>query len=259
MTITTRRFILGCAALVSVALATSAVAAPLNFYNHDTRANGSFADSPFSSTGDGSLQMTTTGLPGDTTNKASVVFRTNPISPLGLLGDLSQLDFNFFLDPSNTVAPDPGAGFAVRLWTTATGFGAGASALVWEGVYQGTNPSETQGAWVSADLDSGLFWQRANGQDFDQIANLKTLAQWETGDAPMGGVALDATTPIYGVEIAFGSGIAGEFNGYVDTLNLAFGATAYQGSFNVPEPGSIALAGLAGLFGTAVYLRRRWA
>jgi hypothetical protein len=27
----------------------------------------------------------------------------------------------------------------------------------------------------------------------------------------------------------------------------------------VPEPGSIALVGLAGLFGTAVYLRRRWA
>lgn len=64
------------------------------------------------------------------------------------------------------------------------------------------------------------------------------------------------------ITLSLGTAWAGGFEGQLDGLSIQLtdGSVANVNfEAAIPEPGSVALMGLAGLFGTAVYLRRRWA
>jgi hypothetical protein len=102
------------------------------------------------------------------------------------------------------------------------------------------------------------FWQRANGVNHDFGDNFRTLPVWAAGFTPVGtGATLSPTTPIYGVQVSFGSGIVGDFTGYVDGLTVGFGGadpTVYTAS--IPEPATLGMAGVALVTGLA--MRRRY-
>jgi hypothetical protein len=233
--------------------ASSARAASLDWFSNDTRPNGSVSVDSFSNLGSNSLKFTTTSPGGNTSNsKASVIFHSTPAGPLGTLGDLNQFDIEFYLDGANTTPSN--SGFAVRLLTNAVG----TQALVWEGAYNSPNVSETKGQWVATSLMNQNYWQRANGQNFDTGGNWQPLDQWEAGFTPAGGATLNANTPIYGVQVSFGSGIAGDFTGYLDQLVIGFGgASPIVYTASIPEPATIAMAGFAAIAGLTVCRKQR--
>lgn len=239
-------------ALLAAFLFSPAVhAAPLVYASGDTRTGGSFAPVPFGLDGNGSLKLTTdSAIAGGSQAKVEVIFTQPNLQPLGTLGQLQSATFDYFKSSSSTTPANSAP--AVRLI-----LGPGL-ALVWEHPYQGLGNPPTD-AWQDDVNILGQLWQRGNGQNFDQIANLKTLPGWVGGFTPPGGVTLNANTPIYGVSIGFGSGITGQFTSYVDDLKLTFdvngNTVTYNGNVVLPEPTSaLAFAGLAGM---AVLYRRR--
>lgn len=125
--------------------------------------------------------------------------------------------------------------------------------LVWEPIYNGV--TVVAGSWTSTDVLGGKFWEvNASGQNID-LYNY-TLADWMAlasnptdGDGQIGR-ALNANTVIYGLGVSIGSGWGGTFQGAVDDIRIGFGGSTTSWNFEtqavaVPEPGSLALAGLA--------------
>ena len=248
----TKKSLLSLIAAIAFGCVSQVEAASLVWTSNDTRANGTVGVDPFNNGGANSLKFTTTSPGGVTNNsKASVVFHTPVPSVLGTLGDLDQFDLEFYLDAANTTPLN--SGFAVRLLTNAVG----TEALVWEGAYNTPNLSETKGSWVSASLDGQGFWQRAAGANWDQAINVKPLADWEAGFNPGSGVVLSPTTPIYGVQVSFGSGIAGDFTGYLSQMTVGFGSDVYTAA--IPEPATMGMAAIAGVAGLALRRRARQA
>lgn len=77
------------------------------------------------------------------------------------------------------------------------------------------------------------------------------------GNAVGSGAPRELNTNIaYGFNWVFGDTLSNYVTGMES--DEGFVVSAPMASANVPEPSTIALAGLAGLFGSAVYLRRRW-
>ena len=137
------------------------------------------------------------------------------------LGDLDRLSFDFNVDESTTTIHAP----VIRLIVDGDGdlaTTADRGELVFEWAYQGLG-DVPQDSWQSVDLagDDWVAWQRANGQNFDQVANMTTLSDWSDADGftPAGGVTFDEDSTVLGWSIAYGSG-----NGtgviYVDDLQV---------------------------------------
>lgn len=53
--------------------------------------------------------------------------------------------------------------------------------LVWERVYQTTQPTPPTNVWVTQDMTNNLFWIRDNNQNYDGGSNFQTLATWASG------------------------------------------------------------------------------
>ena len=83
------------------------------------------------------------------------------------------------------------------------------------------------------------------------------LSTWVGGFVPQfngPGVALNSSTPIYGVEVSMGSGLPNNFEAYVDDLRIGFaGGASYTANIAVPEPTTLTVLGAASAMG----LRRR--
>jgi hypothetical protein len=191
----------------------------------DTRSQGAFAVDSFSNDGDGSLKMQT--FDNTSQGKVSVVFEaSNPATALGTLGDLSQLSVDFFKS-SNPATPSANQ-FAYRIWLNSTG----SLSLVWENNYNG-NASVPLDTWQTVNLAGGNFWQGNNGTNFNGGAEAVSLSQWTGGagftvdgnNVPAISVPLSASTQVFGLEIAYGSGV-GPFTGYVDNVNIGFASGA---------------------------------
>ena len=80
------------------------------------------------------------------------------------------------------------------------------------------------GTTVHADLagDDWVAWQRSNGQNHDQVANMTEFSDWADADGytPVGGVNFNENSVVLGYSIGLGSG-AGSGSAYVDNVQLA--------------------------------------
>lgn len=246
---TIQHVLAGAAALM---VGTSIVgAATLNY--SDIRMNssggGTFTTVSDSKDGDGSLNLTTPNASA----KASVVFEVSYGTPLGNLGDLSSISLDFLkssspgLNGGNTAQSQ----FAYRILTNPYGN----QALIWENQYNG-NATVPTDSWQTVDIASGNYWQRANSVNFNGGSQAHPLSYYTAGNFEAGGLQLSPTTPVYGLEIAYGSGV-GAFSGDIDNVVLTFGtgqnAVTYTGAVSAPEPTSMAAIGLC----SAAFLRRR--
>jgi hypothetical protein len=143
------------------------------------------------------------------------------------LGDLDQLSFDYFIADSSRTDVIPVIRLAVdgdgNLATTAD-----RGELVFEWAYQGFGAT-TEGSWQDANLvgDDWIAWQRANGQNLDQVANMTEFSDWADADGytPVGGVHFDENSVVLGWSVALGSG-NGTNDVYLD--NLQVGGVTYD-------------------------------
>jgi hypothetical protein len=239
-------------------MSSSALAAGLVYNDVDTRANGhSQAVASPSEDADGSLRLTTTS--SDSTGKVDVLFSKPDFSPLGTLGDLNQLAADFFKSNASTVSPDAALAFRLNLGLS----GGQPLALVWENQYNGSGTVPTN-TWTTANILGGNFWQRGNGANFNGGTQAVSISSWlaghsETHDgdgAPALSAPITASTPVYGLEAAYGSSTPGLIDENIDNVQLGFGGAtpaSFTGNVVAPEPASIGLLGI----GASLLVRRR--
>jgi hypothetical protein len=137
------------------------------------------------------------------------------------LGDLDELNFDYYVDSSSRTDVIP----VIRLIIDADGNLATTGdrgELVFEWAYQGFGAVQ-QDSWQTADLagNDWVAWQRSNGQNWDQIANMTELSDWADADGATvaGGLHFDEDSLVLGWSIALGSG-NGTNNMYLDDLTV---------------------------------------
>ncbi len=138
------------------------------------------------------------------------------------LGELDELSFDYYIESSDRTDVIP----VIRLFVDADGdlsTTTDRGELVFEYAYQGL-AATTQDAWQTADLsgDDWTAWQRANGTNLDQVANMTELSDWADADGytPVGGITFDEDSVVLGWSIALGSG-NGTNVAYIDDLQIA--------------------------------------
>ena len=146
------------------------------------------------------------------------------------LGNLDALNFDYIVHSSDRSDVIP----VIRLIIDADGNLATTNdrgELVFEWAYQGFGPV-TQGSQQHADLVGGdwVAWQRANGQNFDQIANMARFSDWSdaNGHTVVGGLTFDEDSLVLGWTIAFGSG-NGTGTMSIDNVQFAGVTTDFYG------------------------------
>ncbi|TVQ76479.1 MAG: hypothetical protein EA380_08660 [Phycisphaeraceae bacterium] len=225
----------------------------------DTRTGGSSTlSSERPRNGNGSLRMAyDSAIAGTSQAKASVIGGLGIGVPFGRVGDLvdgGSLTYDWYRDGSSTTVAYQFVQIKLHV-ANATGAPA---LLVWEGVYNGIANATTD-AWVDdQETVDGNWWIRSGGTNFDVAGGFQSLNWFLQGNTVMNGgstsLVLDFDTVILGIELGVGSGLSGTFIGYADDVTLAFGnGVSFNYNFEIPAPGAIALALLAGVAG----VRRR--
>ena len=194
-------------AVFAIAILTGgAKADSLSFTTVDTSGTGSTTQNL-----DGSFNLQTLA----TTDKASVKFYTLNSGALKVLGDLGGIS-GFSADLLKASPANTSSQLALRLFTNSSF----TQSLVWENDYNGSTNVQV-GDWQHVDLTAGNFWERSGGVNFAGGGQAVTLASWASGYTPAGGATLSSSTPIYGIEVSFGSG-AGSYDGDVGNVHLDF-------------------------------------
>lgn len=191
--------------------------------------------------GDGSLLFATdTVTKGEDKADYQLIWQTSTGAidfPDRTLGKISQLSYAWFRDSVSTTTAHFIPVYRLPFYDDGGTPGAANSAddtyglLIWEGIYNGIS-SPTNDSWELTDIVDGNFWVyvslSAGGigavQNYNASLNdwINNSPQGQPGD-PV--VALSANTYILGVNIGVGSGWNDSFQGYVDAVRIAFGAS----------------------------------
>jgi len=186
---------------------------------------------------EGSLEFNT----ADGIAKADLAYYWNPATyPNRTLGNLSALAFEWYRAATSTNPAVQAPVLRLYYYDAATNK---SGLLIWEQAYNGYTVSVPTDTWVSSNIFSGNFWMRKFGPG-ETVENFGvTLAEWTANDdngsgtitAPQTPHVLSANTLIVGMNVGVGSGWNGVFKGFVDNVQIAFGADEITANFE-PTP-----------------------
>lgn len=211
--------------------------------------------SAFARSGDGSLEMTSTGT-GDRSRFS--LYLQNPFSFAGLTGVGMDL-YNSVASVGNGVAMP-----ALKLLTyDPLGAFGQFGELAWEQyLNSGVSPA---GTWATEDMSQQLFWRSAGGGKRTQTncmpvlngpnMKLSTLADWQS-------TCYSSQAVVYGISVGYGSGNGGVVDMAVDNIWYTESGNDYSVNFEAnvvtatPEPATLALM-FTGLLGIVPLARRK--
>ncbi len=144
--------------------------------------------------------------------------------PNRTLGNVAALSFAWYRDATSTTAAHFAPVFRLGFYddggTPADSSDDKIGYLIWEAVYNGTNPAPTD-SWQLSDIQNDNFWVYVIGSGVIPVFNA-TLDDW-INNSPSPNISLSANTYITGIILGVGSGWNDAFTGYVDSVRVSFG------------------------------------
>lgn len=165
------------------------------------------------------------------------------VVPGRTLGSLSALSYEFYRSSTSTTTGHFAPVLRLYYYNSVSGE---SGLLIWEPIYNGYVSIPTN-SWISEDVFADNFWMRAFGPSRTIDDYNVSLAEWmanadeegspidDDADADVPHV-LSASTYITGINVGVGSGWGATFLGYVDNVEIEFGADVETANFELPPP-----------------------
>lgn len=237
------------------------------YYNNVRNSGVVGINTAYARSGNGSANLSTTLGPGSPSSKADIEYLANAVQfagnwfangSLGLFTSLTSMSYDWYRNSSST--SNAGQHPAMRVLLDMDGNLAtnDRGGLVFERAYNGGGAAPTD-TWTSESIGANTnVWNfgLGLGNEFDidgsGSAYDDTLAEWQASGRL-------ANAVIVGFSVGVGSGW-GPFDGAADNIGWTIGNQSMSTNFevqsnNVPEPATLALAGLA-LLGAGCARRR---